>query len=126
MYFECNEGVIAEDGSRLKHKFHDLNDGTGLRTRTNVKSPQQGDNAKILASVRTWYSIVRAFGVRDLSRPTDKLPARTWTFSGYFLPCPIFHHLFSSSFAYMPMVSTDLTENDSKRYCQPLSGPNQI
>lgn len=75
MYFECGEGIIAEDGSRLRKRFRDLNATQDVRTRT--ESPQ-GDHAENLASIQQWSSIVKAYGSRNLSRSTDMLPARTW------------------------------------------------
>lgn len=119
MYFECNEGVIAEDGSRLRNRYRDLRAAQRVWPRT--ESPQKNDDALNIASIENWYSVVWAYGRRNLSRPTDMLPARMWIPRVCFL---LFAAQVSRHFLFFPplggegaFILTDLCENASKRYC---------
>lgn len=63
MYFECNEGIVGEDGCRFKDRLCDLG----------------GENEKLSmleeAEREKWNFVLRAYGARKLTKATDKLPA---------------------------------------------------
>lgn len=73
MYFECNHGIVAEDGSRIEARYlgdMGLHKGTYLPSKslTHEVNPQ-------VASLDDWNYLVCAYGSRKLSRLTDKFPA---------------------------------------------------
>ncbi|KAK7523485.1 heterokaryon incompatibility protein-domain-containing protein [Phyllosticta citriasiana] len=60
MCFECDHGIVGEDGSGSKSRYCDL------------RNPEPSSP---LSDFFLWNSIVRAFGRRKLSEETDRLPA---------------------------------------------------
>lgn len=72
IYFECDQGIFAEDGSHQKDRHCKLNDGLSP-SRDPPSSPEPSPNNG--ADLRLWNGLVWAYGKRKLSKPTDKLPA---------------------------------------------------
>lgn len=73
MYFECNHGVVAEDGSHIETRYHG---GMNLDQGTDPSPKSPTDEASLhVTSLDDWSSLVWTYGSRKLSRPTDKLPA---------------------------------------------------
>lgn len=65
LYFECDAGIIAEDGSYQQNRLSDLSE---------LRHPQTNphDNTGV---PDTWFWLLYHFGDRKLTKPTDKLPA---------------------------------------------------
>lgn len=62
VYYECNNGIVAEDGSSQSCRFSPINQG-----------PEGQD---VWGSrLKLWYDLVGEYGRRKLTRTTDKLPA---------------------------------------------------
>jgi hypothetical protein len=61
MYFECARGIVGEDGYYNKHRLCSLN----------VQKQPQPERA----NHETWNHLLRTYGNRKLTNPTDKLPA---------------------------------------------------
>lgn len=72
IYFECDQGVFAEDGSHRKERHCKLNDR--LSPAPEDPSPL-GSLPDYKADLQLWYGLVWSYGRRKLSKPTDKLPA---------------------------------------------------
>ncbi|KAI0121015.1 heterokaryon incompatibility protein-domain-containing protein [Xylariales sp. AK1849] len=66
MYFECGHGIVGEDGCRIEARQYDL---TNRRPSRRPFRPLHGGDHE------TWNQLLWAYGKRELSRPTDKLPA---------------------------------------------------
>lgn len=64
MYYECNSGIIGEDGSRNLHRFGMLKD-----------LDQSVISWEWPSTNHLWYSLIRDYGTRALTQPTDMLPA---------------------------------------------------
>ncbi|KAF3014479.1 hypothetical protein E8E14_010588 [Neopestalotiopsis sp. 37M] len=64
LYYECQKGIVCEDGSRQIRPHGNL-----LRLNKSIVQPDK-ENPHTL-----WYSLVREYGLRDLIYATDKLPA---------------------------------------------------
>lgn len=66
IYFECNEGILAEDGCHFLSRLCDLSLGDGA-----------GESAASirLKNFRLWNDLLVQSGRRKLTKPTDKLPA---------------------------------------------------
>lgn len=71
IYFECDQGIFAEDGSHQERHCR-LNDGL-FPSHELQTSPDSLSDYK--ADLRLWYGLVRAYGRRELSKATDKMPA---------------------------------------------------
>lgn len=75
MYFECNHGVVAEDGSRIRGRYHHMD----LHLRDGADAPLMSStyDESLLLDMKLvdWSTLVFSYGKRELSRPTDKLPA---------------------------------------------------
>ncbi|KAI5460959.1 heterokaryon incompatibility protein-domain-containing protein, partial [Mariannaea sp. PMI_226] len=61
MYFECNHGIIAEDGRRFEHRWQDLS------------QVEEGTDSSQLIEI--WEGLVYAYCERKFTNATDKLPA---------------------------------------------------
>ena len=61
MYFECNNGIVSEDGACFEDRLCALH----RRKESQVKE----------ADHEAWNSLIWTYGDRKLSKPTDKLPA---------------------------------------------------
>lgn len=72
IYFECDQGIFAEDGSHQKERRCRLNDRLSP---SRESPPSSGSLRDYEEDLRAWYALVWAYGTRKLSRPTDKLPA---------------------------------------------------
>lgn len=72
IYFECDQGIFAEDGSHQKERRCRLNDRLSP---SRESPPTSGSLRDYEEDLRVWYALVWAYGTRKLSRPTDKLPA---------------------------------------------------
>lgn len=73
MYYECNHGIVAEDGSRNENRYHgDV--GNRKDSSSPLKSSTHEESVRD-ASLDDWAALVWTYGPRELSRPTDKLPA---------------------------------------------------
>lgn len=71
IYFECDQGMFAEDGSRQERHCR-LDNGLF----PSHESPTASDSlSDYEADLRLWYRLVGAYGKRELSKPTDKMPA---------------------------------------------------
>lgn len=66
LYYECEAGVIGEDGCLQTGRFNSL-----ARIRTPPKDAQQNDTVH----PRLWSSLVSGYSSRKLTHVTDKLPA---------------------------------------------------
>lgn len=64
MYFECEDGTVAEDGSRHPVRPCPLTEDP------NLSETERRDEAS-----KQWDELIEAFGQRSLSKATDKLPA---------------------------------------------------
>lgn len=53
VYFECNHGIVGEDGCGAEHRY------------CNLETPD----------LSVWHQLVWAYGNRRLTNATDKLPA---------------------------------------------------
>lgn len=62
--FECDNGIVSEDGSRQARPHGHL-----PRLHQSVVQPDQEDPHTL------WYSLIWEYGLRDLTYATDKLPA---------------------------------------------------
>lgn len=72
IYFECDQGIFAEDGSHQEQRHCRLND----RLSPSRESPTSSESfPDYEADLRLWYALVWAYGRRRLSRPTDRMPA---------------------------------------------------
>ena len=68
LYFECNHGILGENGCYVDRRFCDINKIYGPE---DLKPMQPlHDGQRLL-----WNTVLREYGRRKLSRPTDKLPA---------------------------------------------------
>ncbi|KAK7705784.1 hypothetical protein SLS64_007731 [Diaporthe eres] len=74
VYFECDQGIFAEDGSHKKERYCRLNDrlAPSLEIPTGNSSDSLPDYE---ADLRLWDALVWGYGRRKLSKPTDRLPA---------------------------------------------------
>ncbi|KAG6361791.1 hypothetical protein INS49_010020 [Diaporthe citri] len=74
IYFECDQGIFAEDGSHKKERHCRLNDrlAPSLEISTGNSSDSLPDYE---ADLRLWDALVWGYGRRKLSKPTDRLPA---------------------------------------------------
>lgn len=72
IYFECDQGIFAEDGSHQKERHCRLSNSLSPAPKT--PSPL-GSLPDEKADLHLWYSLVWSYGRRKLSKPTDKLPA---------------------------------------------------
>lgn len=65
LYFECAAGILAEDGSYRQRRLSDLSE---------LRCPESypRDITKVSSA---WFSLLDSFGSRELTKPTDKLPA---------------------------------------------------
>ncbi|KAI7783421.1 hypothetical protein LA080_011982 [Diaporthe eres] len=74
VYFECDQGIFAEDGSHKKERYCRLND----RLAPSLEIPTGNSSASLPdyeADLRIWDALVWGYGRRKLSKPTDRLPA---------------------------------------------------
>lgn len=72
IYFECDQGIFAEDGSHRKDRHCRLN----KRLSPSLKSPTSSDSVDDYeADLGLWHTLVWGYGKRKLSKPTDRLPA---------------------------------------------------
>lgn len=62
MYFECNHGIVSEDGCRAANRYCDI---SAIR--------QKQESTKGIRE--TWNSILWSYGERNLSKRTDRYPA---------------------------------------------------
>ena len=65
MYFECNHGIVGEDGCGSDKRYCDLTEDKKQKT------PSIG----LRRETDTWNSLIWAYGQRELTKATDKLPA---------------------------------------------------
>lgn len=65
MYFECSEGTIAEDGSRIRDRFCDMYDA----------HHPLNDSEHISRVPGVWRQLLSHYLERRLTKPTDILPA---------------------------------------------------
>lgn len=72
VYFECDQGIFAEDGSYQKRRYCGLNDRLSPSREPPASSESLPDYKEDLS---LWHSLVWAYGQRRLSKPTDRLPA---------------------------------------------------
>lgn len=76
--FECLEGTVMEDGLRMLSRYFHAHPGKGAAERSIIES-QRGKEAKPgsyqRAVVEWWYSLLRTYGDRKLTFPSDKFPA---------------------------------------------------
>lgn len=72
VYFECDQGIFAEDGSYQKQRYCTLVDRLSPFGEPPASS-EALSNYKVDLSL--WHSLVWTSGRRKLSKPTDKLPA---------------------------------------------------
>jgi hypothetical protein len=68
LYFECNHGILGENGCYVDRRFCDIN--KAYEPEAAKFRPPLHDGHRLL-----WNSVLREYGRRKLSRPTDKLPA---------------------------------------------------
>jgi hypothetical protein len=61
MYFECNHGIVGEDGYRTEHRLSSLRESKGSQLKG-------ADHA-------TWNQLLWMYGDRKFTKATDKLPA---------------------------------------------------
>ncbi|KAI3391067.1 hypothetical protein diail_8072 [Diaporthe ilicicola] len=66
VYFECDHGIFAEDGSSQKDRY------CAMKGRPVVTEESSADRKDDLA---IWNSLVWVYGRRTLSKPADKMPA---------------------------------------------------
>lgn len=72
VYFECDHGIFAEDGSQHRERHCSLNDRLSpFRDPPASSDPSPDYNADL----QLWYGLVWSYGSRRLSKPTDRLPA---------------------------------------------------
>ncbi|KAI1086968.1 HET-domain-containing protein [Rostrohypoxylon terebratum] len=64
MYYECNSGIIGEDGSNSSRRFGMLKD-----------LDQSVVSWEWPSADYLWYSLIGDYGARALTQPTDMLPA---------------------------------------------------
>lgn len=65
LYFQCAAGILAEDGSYSQSRLSDLSE---------LRRPES-DPHDVTKVPEAWYLLLRSFGGRKLTKPTDKLPA---------------------------------------------------
>lgn len=66
MYFECNHGIIGEDGCYSNMRFCDINYAEEIASPISFLYGRD----HVL-----WHNLLRHYGRRKISRPADKLPA---------------------------------------------------
>lgn len=73
MFFECNHGIVAEDGSRIGDRYTSLE----LLQNPAISSPENDPRLRNHPQklLKSWHNVVSAFGKRNLTVATDKLPA---------------------------------------------------
>lgn len=108
MFFECNHGIVAEDGSRTGDRY------TSLELLQNPPMSLLANDSRLINHpqnlLTSWHNVVSAFGKRNLTVATDKLPA--CKFREYHPQC-----LMSDS-EYLP---TTLSQINSEWSCQNIS-----
>lgn len=65
LYFECAAGILAEDGSFSQNRLSDLSE---------LRHPES-DYHDTTEKPGAWYWLLRSYGGRKMTKPTDKLPA---------------------------------------------------
>ena len=82
MFFECDGGLQAEDGSLSESRYHPLGEEWGKNPevsekQTSFKSLYNGgqNSDRRVEALSSWYGLLWSYGRRKLSRPSDKLPA---------------------------------------------------
>ncbi|KAK7996718.1 transcription activator of gluconeogenesis [Apiospora arundinis] len=81
MYYECNHGIVGEDGCHQERMLCSLDALFGLNKGEIVKrydidpSPDSHSATRIDEILSIWDAIVWKFGHRKLTNPSDKLPA---------------------------------------------------
>lgn len=71
LYFECNHGIVGEDGCSSDIRYSDIytaHETLGLTSKSPITYLHD-------VEYRLWNRLLWAYGTRKLSRPTDKLPA---------------------------------------------------
>lgn len=87
MYFECNHGVVAEDGTVVKSRYIKLGPVKGINP--SAGPPANDKDLDGTSVLRIWGNVLWAYGCRNLSKPTDKLPASKSTKTFAFLSVQI-------------------------------------
>ncbi|KAF4945383.1 hypothetical protein FGADI_11985 [Fusarium gaditjirri] len=62
MYFECRHGMVGEDGCKTNRRYCDM-------------SPGMNHRYPACKAIQLWSAIIWIYGERNLTKPTDKLPA---------------------------------------------------
>lgn len=69
MYFECNHGIVGENGCYSERRYCDINKAHERLDSLSPIKPLHGVDHEM------WNGLLWAYGTRKLTRPTDKLPA---------------------------------------------------
>lgn len=72
IYFECDKGLFAEDGSHQETRHCRLNDRLSPSKELHTSSESETDYE---ADLGLWHGLVWAYGSRKLSKSTDRMPA---------------------------------------------------
>jgi hypothetical protein len=70
---ECNHGIIGEDGSSFEERY--CCDLSGLINETKESQNIKSHNPQLSPEHTMWNTLLWSYGLRRLTKPTDKLPA---------------------------------------------------
>ncbi|KAF7512264.1 hypothetical protein GJ744_001832 [Endocarpon pusillum] len=73
MFFECNEGLRAEDGTISRLRYYSL--GEKWANDTERSEGQLELSSRRTELLYSWNNLLCSYGPRKLTRPSDKLPA---------------------------------------------------